>query len=521
VLERIPGLLTLLVLVGLGYWGHHHNWRLPAFGQFFGHPGTEHDEDWCAEHGVPESKCIRCRPALVGADPADWCSEHGVPESNCTICRPGLIAGGEPAAAGRATKAADGDCGGEDHDHEAHAHASRSTSPLSSAVGKDPATCQTHAQYVQLASVATLEKAGVRLAPVSRRPMREVLEANAEVDYDRTRLAQVASRAAGVVYRVEKEVGQRVRQGELLALIDAAEVGKLKAELLQSAARRQMRMQSLERARRLHASRIGTDADLQEAEVALREAEVDAFVTRQALVNLGFILPPDPADGALDPQTLLYLGLPETLRTEWAAGATSANLLPLQAPLDGEVVRREAVAGELADPTRTLFVIADVSGMWLMIDLPQAQAARVALGQPVRFVPDGAAELEASGAVSWISTAVDRQTRTVKVRARVDNPAGRLRAGMFGRALITVGESPDAIVVPDEAVQWEGCCHVVFVRAGEDIFRPRKVQPGARGDGFTEVLVGVLPDEIVATAGSHVLKSELLKGNLGPGCGGD
>jgi cobalt-zinc-cadmium efflux system membrane fusion protein len=120
--------------------------------------------------------------------------------------------------------------------------------------------------------------------------------------------------------------------------------------------------------------------------------------------------------------------------------------------------------------------------------------------------------------VTWISTSVDEMTRTVKVRADVENPKGKLRAHSFGRAEVVLRTSADAVAVPNEAVQWEGCCYVVFVRLTDEIFQTRKVRLGAKDAAYTEILVGVLPGEVVATTGSHVLKSEILKSNLGAGC---
>jgi cobalt-zinc-cadmium efflux system membrane fusion protein len=109
-------------------------------------------------------------------------------------------------------------------------------------------------------------------------------------------------------------------------------------------------------------------------------------------------------------------------------------------------------------------------------------------------------------------------TRTVQVRVDVPNPDGSLRAHSFGRAQIVLRTSPRAIAVPNEALQWEGCCHIVFVRLADEIFQTRKVRLGAKDQAYTEVLGGVLPGEVVVTAGSHVLKSEILKSKLGAGC---
>ena len=96
--------------------------------------------------------------------------------------------------------------------------------------------------------------------------------------------------------------------------------------------------------------------------------------------------------------------------------------------------------------------------------------------------------------------------------------AAELRAHVFGSGRVTIRKVPDAVTVLSEAIHWEGCCHVVFVRLTDDIFQTRKVKLGAVQGLFTEVLNGVLPGEAVVTAGSHVLKSEILKSSLGAGC---
>ncbi|TWT45848.1 Cobalt-zinc-cadmium resistance protein CzcB [Phycisphaerae bacterium RAS1] len=530
-LRSVPTLLVLLALGGAGYWGHKNDWRAPKFASLFGSPPAAEPEDWCAEHNVPESRCIKCHPELAGEAPKDWCKEHGVPESRCTICHPEILTKGvagdwckehgvpesnctlchpEIAVKGDLAKPADA---------PKVLATDGAAAIAASKPAKDPATCQTHALRVQFASAESVRKAGVKLDTVIERPMEQVITGNAETQYDRTRYAQVASRLTGVVWRVEKELGQAVQKGEVLALVDAAAVGRTKAELLTAAAQRELRRQTLRRVEKLLPQKISSEADLQEAQAALREAEIGVFNARQALINVGLMVPAD-TEAVPDERELQLLGLPDHIRASLEPGATSANLVPLFAPLDGIVVQREIVAGEVVEASKPLFAVADTRRMWLTIDLPQAQVGRVALGQPVRFRPergDGAI----SGTIAWVSTAVDDQTRTVKARAELDNADGRLLANSFGRAQLTIRESPKAIAVPSEAIQWEGCCHIVFVRLTDDIFQTRKVRLGARGAQYTEVLVGLLPGEVVAAAGSHVLKSEILKGNLGAGCCAD
>jgi multidrug efflux pump subunit AcrA (membrane-fusion protein) len=189
------------------------------------------------------------------------------------------------------------------------------------------------------------------------------------------------------------------------------------------------------------------------------------------------------------------------------------------------VIDRQAVAGEVVDSARMLFRVADPSRMWLTLNIPLEEAQLLSIRQPVRFNPDGQKE-ELTGQLAWISTAADQQTRMVQVRADLPNIDRQLRNETFGTGRVILREEQGAIVVPAESVHWEGCCHIVFVRdknyfttpESPKVFHVRSVRMGVTHDGFTEIIAGVLPDEVVATKGSDVLRSQLLKNNLGEGC---
>ena len=110
------------------------------------------------------------------------------------------------------------------------------------------------------------------------------------------------------------------------------------------------------------------------------------------------------------------------------------------------------------------------------------------------------------------------------MRASLDNTLGQLRAFTFGAGRIILREEKEAVVVPNEAIQSDGDCMVVFVRDknyfekdAPKVFHVRTIRPGTRSEKFTEVAAGVLPGEVVATKGSGVLRAELLKNNLGEG----
>lgn len=550
--RQIPTVLVLVALLGVAYWGHRTGWKAPSFAQLTGASQQAPKEDWCDEHGVPDSICIACHPELGGGNPADWCKEHGVPESKCTVCHPEILTKG---VAGDWCKEHGVPESGCTYCHPEIAvrgqmppletaitvlPAVGATQPANSAQveptkppsiefaevpatqpGKDPKTCQTHARRVQFASAEAVLKAGLKFAVAEEKPIAAMLRVNAETNYDRTRLAQLSSPVSGKVWRVEKEVGQRVAKGEVMALLDSADVGRAKSELLQAAVSLDGSTKALKRVKASAEAGLKTDAELQEAESRHSAAMVTTFNAQQALINLGLPIRKEDLGQDVTAQRVRFLGLPESLVKTLDPETTTANLIPVVAPFDGVVISREVVAGEVVESHKMLFTIADTSRMWVTMDVSSHDALRIRRGQEVTFQPDEARDEGVRGAVSWISTEVSDETRTVHVRADVPNPDQHLLAKTFGQAQIVIRRTPKAVVIPNEAVQWEGCCYIAFVRLSDTVFQTRKLRIGARANGFTEVIIGVLPGEVVATAGSYVLKSEIFKSNLGAGCTDD
>ena len=498
---------TLVVLAGagaIGWWGHHSGWKLPKFSELTGH--VQEKDDWCVEHNVPESVCVECDPSLLPvAERHDWCKLHGVPE--CTLCYPEL----SQLPKTPVVTAADLD------------RAKRSLD-FADRAGNNP-ICRSHHRRIQYGTAQDATKAGVTVDPVWTAPAVEFVAASGEIGYDQTRVAHLSARSPGSVWKVFRHLGQEIKAGDVLALVDAAEVGKAKAELLQAFAALQLKAQSVASIKEAAAAVPGTR--VREAEAAHREARIRLNAARQALVNLG--LPLELAE--LQGQTadrlearLHFLGIPaDVVRTLDPKSATS-NLLPLVAPMDGMIVSREVVAGEVVDVARILFEVVDTRALWLTFDLKGEDAHRVAVGQPVRFQPDnGRGEL--AGQVAWRSSQADPKTRTVKVRADLADPERKQVANTFGAGRVILREEAEAVSVPNEAVHWEGCCHVVFVRdkgylkAGSPkVFHVRKVRVGAKDGKHTEIIAGVLPGELVVTKGSGLLLTELLRADLGEGC---
>jgi cobalt-zinc-cadmium efflux system membrane fusion protein len=500
----LPMALILTLLAGIGYWGHHTGWTVPSFAALVGGKTKEKD-DWCSAHGVPESLCVECNTDLLprGKD-YGWCRTHGVPD--CPFEHP------QVAQLKQSPKITQADLD----------RAKRALDFLPRP--ENNSKCKLHHRRIQFASLEAVEKTGIDVAPVWETPIVEAVSANGEITYDQTRIAHLSARVPGTVWWVSKQVGDEVRRGEVLALVDAAEVGKAKAEFLQAIAQVRLRGKTHESLRSVAAA--VAEQRVREAETALKEAQIRLLGIQQTLVNLGLPVEAEDVKDLTEKQIaahVQFLGLPDTIRQSLDPRTTTANLLPIKAPLDGVIVGREVVAGEVVATARVLLVVADTRRMWLTLNLRQEDTKKLAPGQTVRFRTDGTAE-EVQGTVDWISTSADEKTRTVKVRAHLVNQEGRLRAGTFGLGQIVLREEKSAITVPNEAVHWEGDCFVVFVRDKDflekdapKVFHVRKVRIGVRDAQNTEIIAGVLPGELVATKGSGTLRAELLRNNLGEG----
>lgn len=373
---------------------------------------------------------------------------------------------------------------------------------------------------------ATQTDSLIEVHPVIERQMEEYVVAPGAITYVRNGVAALAARVPGSVWRVEKRLGDTVRQGDILVILDASAVGDAKARFLESlvdAELKQLTVDRLESAGEAVAAR-----QLSEARSALRQALVTRFNSQQALINLGFSIRHEDFAGLSDVERskkIHFLGLPSALADTLDRSSTSANLIPVVAPFDGVVINCDVVRGEVVSPERSELAIADINRMLLRLNINKEDALRVAVGQPIEYVADGIPGT-LSCKINWISTELDDKTRTLQALAEVDNPVvdtdgdgvshRLLKANTYGVGRIRVRNQPSATAVPAMAVQWDGQKHYVFVEkqaldgnAGTVIYYPRLVVPGTIDDGFVEIVKGLEAGERVVVDGSHMLKSEM------------
>jgi cobalt-zinc-cadmium efflux system membrane fusion protein len=516
-------ILLALGLIGLGATVARPSW-VPSWMRFGRTAPAVHADAGlhCKEHGVPEKFCTLCHEELTTA--LVLCKEHGgIPEEICTRCHPeaqqkfniamcrrghGLpgefCVGCGKAACASAALPDDGWCATHNQPElqcPECAGNPRTIGPV--ATGEVPSACRQPLPAVKLASARLVRQLGFETAVVTEEIHGHRLMANAETAYDANRFAEISPRVVGFLREVRADLGQAVRLGEVLAVVDSAEVSAAKAQILTSHAAARLAQAAYDRTHSLtQAGVVATKMEL-EALTTLNQAQASAMDAEQRLRNLRF---DDSAMGRI-------------LETR-----DTSSLLDIISPIGGAVVLRHAVQGEAVQPTSQMFSVADTSRMWLWVDVYESDIAKVAPGQPVSFTISGidpAAEGPTfAGQVTWVGTEVNPTTRTTRIRAELGNLSGRLRANQFGLAEILVGKEHKALVVPRAAVQRKDNANLVFLPEDEPgRFRAQRVviKPTDRND-VVEVAWGLKAGQRVVTRGAFLLKTEIMKGAIGAGC---
>lgn len=410
-------------------------------------------EGLCAEHGVLEAVCPKCNPALEAVFRAkgDWCQEHGFPESVCPVCRP--ESGGKPAL----DVAGDG----------APADGTR----------------------IRLRTEDTARLAGIETVKALEGKATTEIVAPATIVHDATRIANVNARSPGVARRIHVEVGDPVKAGAALAVVESAEVGAGQSRL--SAATSQVRLAEVKYRREveLHKKGISARVDVEAAEQEWEQARAEHAALTAALGIVG-------------------------------AGNDNGGTYTLSAPISGVVTQRTVSPGQYVGTEQALFEIVDTSTLWAEVAVREADLAAVHIGSAVTLIVDALGDREFRGTVAQIATAVDPLTRTARVRVRLLNASGLLRAHMFGNARIRLGSTRVSAAVPRAAIQRAKSVQVAFVRLGPAEYETRRVRvvPGRWDAELVDLVSGIEPGEEVVTAGSFFLKTETLKDSIGAGC---
>jgi len=437
--------------------------------------------DWCAEHRVPESQCTLCHPALIAKFKAtgDWCGAHNLPESHCRLCNPDIVFPQEKALQKSSPK--------ED-----------SGLGISIFFPKNSPNCATDGALIQFATVKTVERAGLTIEPVLSAALSPSVEAPAEIMLDETNTTFVTTSIPVLVVRWLAQPGQLIKSGEVLAELESPEMPKLQGDYLEALANWKVHEQELKREEELRKKNIISAAAYEATLASTQVAQAELAKTE------GF---------------LRAAGMSEEELQEILTKKSVTSRYWLRATISGRLMRRDAKLGELLPAGTPLTLISDPSSLWIEAKVREQDVKRVKVGQEMEFMPDASGNRRFKGQIIWVVQYLDRETRTATVRGKMLSSSDRLNPGEFGRAIIYTGKAnTSAVLVPKDAVQWEGCCNVVFVQEAPDRYRPRKVKIDTGEADYYRVTEGLRPGELVVVHGSYLLKTELKKESIGAGC---
>ncbi|MBC7580140.1 MAG: efflux RND transporter periplasmic adaptor subunit [Tardiphaga sp.] len=303
-------------------------------------------------------------------------------------------------------------------------------------------------------------------------------------------IARIAVRLLGTVAELRKRLGDAVTVGEVVAIIESREVADAKGDYLAARLVIDLQQTLFNRAKTLWDGKVMSENDFLRARTTFEDARVKLELSRQKLFALSLnaeqieALPQQPV---------------ETLRRQ-----------ELRAPISGRIAERRVELGSLVGregQESELFTIVDLGVVWAELAVSPADLRDIREGQTIR-IADG--DVSSPATILFISPLLDKETRTARVVASVDNTARRWRPGAFVTAEIAPDPASTSIVVPMAALQTLERKPVVFVRT-TDGFEARPVTLGRQNNRMAEVTSGLKPGERIATANSFILKADLGK----------
>jgi RND family efflux transporter MFP subunit len=331
-------------------------------------------------------------------------------------------------------------------------------------------------------------RAGIKTAEVRGDTASATISVPATVTSNAYRDTKVHALVGGIVRQVSVELGSAVRRGQPLAVIFSGELADAQKKYLSMRAMLEADHQKLVRTEKLLALGAVSRQELEEVTAVHAAHETEVAAARQRLILLG-------------------------LSGDRVAKLTSADQVvsevTVPAPGDGIVVTRSINPGQVVGAAQELFVVTDLSTVWVIGDLYEKDFPHVRVGAEATVTVPAVAGVTIRGRVTYIDPRVDAAARTAKVRVEVPNRSGDLRLGMFVNASFQTAARASVALVPRAAVQAIGERTVVYVPLDDGgRFAERPFKAGRAVGEFVEAVDGVKPGERVVTDGSFFLRAE-------------
>lgn len=369
--------------------------------------------------------------------------------------------------------------------------------------------CRYEAGVVKISNsmIVAGKKSGlIQLKKVSIGNVDDILEATGEIQLNQNLTARLSPAISGVLYSSGADIGQKVSKDQTLFTIHSAELGKAVSEYRKSVSLTGLSEKNYEREKSLYERNISSELDVSEKqmEYARNRAEMEAAE-----------------------QSLYALGLEKDYMEKLQKNNTSSQnigLLPVKAPFGGTVIEKNASIGELIGPDKDVFIIADLSTMWVWADVYEKDLQRLLSTRKngvIKAVVQTSSfpERSFSGVVDYIGSTVDKETRTVKVRASVRNDEMLLRAGMFCKIMMNMGTSGEkALIIPRKALLSDEGKDFVFAKWKDEYYIRKPVKKGREMIDSFEIVEGLNTGDDIIVDGAFLLKSDILREKMGAGC---
>lgn len=336
---------------------------------------------------------------------------------------------------------------------------------------------------------------GITVAGTPTGAVDATIKAPATAQFVRDRVSKIGPRLPAKVVKAAVALGDHVAAGDVVAILDSVELGKVKSRYLAARSTLELAHESYDREQRLVAQKISSKAELQQARAGFEQARAELDATIEEL--------------------RLYGQSRKEIEAIRAGADQPFSRYALITPQAGIVEGLDVTPGQTLTPEMTPIEVVDPSQMWVIIDAFEKDAGRVKPGQRVVFearaIPDG----KFVGVVDWVARGLSPTTRTVQVQANVTNTNGALRAGMFGTARIEAADITEHPMLPIDAIQTVEGKTVVFkpVTGQPNTFAVVPVKTGEEAADRIAILAGVSPGEPVVTKGAFALMSILTAGS--------
>jgi membrane fusion protein, heavy metal efflux system len=335
----------------------------------------------------------------------------------------------------------------------------------------------------QLFTIPQDQMSHVQVVTVMPTTLKRTLRLTGSVAYNAFKTTPVISQVGGPVSRILVVPGEHVKEGQAMLDVSSPDYSQLLDAYLKAADSFRLSSKNYTRAQDLYAHHAIAERDLEQAESDRNQAQADLNAAEQGMKILGI----------KDPGRL--------------ASAPSSAQIPVLAPISGEVVERLVSPGQVVQAGQTqAFTISDLSTVWILANVYQADLAYVQSGNDV-VVQTDAYPGSFHGKISYVSPALDPNTRTLQARIIVDNPGEKLKKDMYCTVTVTAGSISNVVTVPDSSVlRDDNNQPFVYISTGANQFGRRDVDLGESQNGQTRILKGISIGEKVVGDGSLFLQ---------------